>query len=56
MPDGSPPASIDLDLVTKIVAAFVRRNQVAPDQLANVIAFVFSGAWATWQISGRTGR
>src|SRR6266849_493410 len=41
MPDESPPASIDLDLVTKIVAAFVRRNQVAPDQLANVIAIVF---------------
>src|SRR5260370_36852499 len=41
MSDESPPASIDLDLVTKIVEAFVRRNQVTPDQLANVIAIVF---------------
>src|SRR5216683_1187845 len=41
MPDESPPASSDRDLMTKIVAAFVRRNQVTPDQLANVIAIVF---------------
>src|SRR5229473_6166389 len=57
MPDESPPASIDRDLVTKIVAAFVRRNQITPDQLANVIAIVFrrlgnlANLWQNWPAS-----
>src|SRR5229473_3289662 len=55
MPDESPPASSDRDLMTKIVAAFVRRNQITPDQLANVIAIGRLGnlanLWQNWPAS-----
>jgi predicted transcriptional regulator len=40
MPDEPSSASVDRELTTKIVAAFVRRNQVSPDQLVSVIATV----------------
>ena len=55
MPDESPRASIDLDLVTKIVAAFVWRNQVTRSTRERYRDRL-SRAWATWQTSGRTGR
>jgi predicted transcriptional regulator len=46
MPDETPSASVNRELTTKIVAAYVRRNQVASDQLATLISTVhqaFSG-------------
>jgi predicted transcriptional regulator len=46
MPDETPSASINRELATKIVAAYVRRNQIGSDQLATLISTVhqaFSG-------------
>jgi len=46
MPDEPLSASINRELTTEIVAAYVRRNQVASDQLATLILIVhqaFSG-------------
>ena len=46
MPDEPLSASINRELTTEIVAAYVRRNQVASDQLATLISIVhqaFSG-------------
>jgi len=40
MPDEPATASIDRALATKIVGAYVRRNQIAPDQLAVLISTV----------------
>ena len=40
MPDEQPTASVDRELTTQIVAAYVRRNQVAPDQLGSLISAV----------------
>jgi predicted transcriptional regulator len=41
MSDDPPSASVDRELTTQIVAAYVRRNQVASDQLASLIATVY---------------
>jgi predicted transcriptional regulator len=40
MPNETPSASTNRELTTKIVAAYVRRNQVGPDQLATLISTV----------------
>ena len=40
MADEPPAASLDRDLTTDIVAAYVRRNQIASDQLATLISTV----------------
>jgi predicted transcriptional regulator len=40
MPDETPSASINRELATKITAAYVRRNQVASDQLGTLISTV----------------
>ena len=40
MPDETPSASINRELTTEIVAAYVRRNQVASDQLGTLISTV----------------
>jgi len=40
MPDETPSASINRELTTQIVAAYVRRNQVASDQLGTLISTV----------------
>jgi predicted transcriptional regulator len=40
MPDEPPPASLDRELITNIVTAYVRRNQIASDQLATLISTV----------------
>ena len=40
MPDETPSVSVNRELTTEIVAAYVRRNQVAPDQLGTLIATV----------------
>jgi predicted transcriptional regulator len=40
MPDEKPPASINRELATKITAAYVRRNQIASDQLGTLISTV----------------
>src|SRR6516225_880060 len=40
MPDETPSASINRELTTEIVAAYVRRNQVASDQLRTLISTV----------------
>jgi len=40
MPDGTPFAPINRELVTKITAAYVRANQVASDQLGTLISTV----------------
>ena len=40
MPDEPPSASINRELTTEIVAAYVRRNQVASDQLPVLISTV----------------
>lgn len=40
MPDETPPASINRELTAEIVAAYVRRNQIASDQLATLISTV----------------
>ena len=40
MPDEPPFASLDRELTTNIVAAYVRRNQIGPDQLGTLISTV----------------
>jgi predicted transcriptional regulator len=40
MPEGPPPALLDRELTSMIVAAYVRRNQVGADQLATLISTV----------------
>jgi predicted transcriptional regulator len=40
MPEGPPSALIDRELTSKIVAAYVRRNQVGVDQLGALISTV----------------
>jgi predicted transcriptional regulator len=40
MPDEPPAASLDRELTTNIVAAYVRKNQIASDQLATLISTV----------------
>ena len=40
MPDEPSSASVDRELATKIVAAYVRRNQVATDQISTLISTV----------------
>ena len=40
MSDEQPSASANSELATKIVAAYVRRNQVTPDQLSALISTV----------------
>jgi predicted transcriptional regulator len=40
MPDEAPPASVDHELTAEIVAAYLRRNQTAFDQLATLISTV----------------
>lgn len=39
MPD-EPPASVDRELAAKIIAAYVRRNQVSLDQIGTLISAV----------------
>jgi predicted transcriptional regulator len=41
MPDETPSISVNRELTTEIVAAYVRRNQVAFDQLATLISTVY---------------
>jgi predicted transcriptional regulator len=40
MPDNQPPQPVDRELATKIVAAYVRRNQIGADQIATLISTV----------------
>jgi predicted transcriptional regulator len=40
MPEEPPSASLGRGLTTNIVAAYVRKNQIAPDQLATLISTV----------------
>jgi len=40
MPEELAPGSLRRDLAANIVAAYVRRNQVAPDQLATLITII----------------
>jgi len=40
MPDEPPSASLDRELTSRIVAAYVRRGQIASDQLATLISTV----------------
>ena len=40
MPDETPSASINRELAAKITAAYVRRNQIASDQLGTLISTV----------------
>jgi predicted transcriptional regulator len=40
MPDETPSASVNRELTAKITAAYVRRNQIASDQLATLISTV----------------
>ena len=40
MPDEQPSATLDRELTTNIVAAYVRRNQIGSDQLATLISTV----------------
>ena len=40
MPDEPPSPSLDTELTTNIVAAYVRRNQIGADQLAALISTV----------------
>ena len=41
MPDEQPTASVDRELASRIVAAYVRRNQIGSDQLPTLIATVY---------------
>ncbi len=45
MPDEQPPGSVNRELATKIVAAYVRRNQIASDQLPTLIETVHQALW-----------
>src|SRR5947208_1087136 len=49
MQDEQPTASVDRELATQIVAAYVRRNQIGSDQLPALIATVY-------QALGRLGK
>ena len=40
MPDDPPPPTLDRELTTNIVAAYVRRNQIGTDQLSVLISTV----------------
>ena len=40
MPDEQPAAAANQDLAAKVVSAYLRRNQVAADQLASLISTV----------------
>ena len=40
MADEPPAASLDRELTTDIVSAYVRRNQIGSDQLASLISTV----------------
>src|SRR6202790_804444 len=40
MPDETPPTSTNRDLAVTVVSAYLRRNQVAADQLASLISTV----------------
>lgn len=40
MPDENQSIAVDRDLVTKIVAGYVRRNQIATDQIGTLISTV----------------
>jgi predicted transcriptional regulator len=40
MPDEVPPPTLDTELTTNIVAAYVRHNQIETDQLTALISFV----------------
>ena len=41
MPDEQPTSSVDRELATQIVAAYLRRNQIGPDQLPALISTVY---------------
>src|SRR6516165_9900542 len=43
MPDETPPTSVNRELAGKITAAYVRRNQIASDQLGTLISTVHQG-------------
>jgi predicted transcriptional regulator len=49
MPDEERPASVDRQLAARIVGAYLRRNQVAPDQLPSLISTVH-------EVLGRLGK
>ena len=49
MPDEQTSGSVDRELATQIVAAYVRRNQIGSDQLSTLIATVY-------QALGRLGK
>jgi len=51
MPEGPPSASLDRELTSTIVAAYVRCNQIGSDQLATLISTRAPGA----RRSGKTG-
>src|ERR1700760_3531936 len=40
MPDEVPPSTLDTELTTNIVAAYVRHNQIGTDQLTALISAV----------------
>ena len=40
MPDDPPPPTLDRELTTNIVTAYVRRNQIGTDQLSVLISTV----------------
>jgi predicted transcriptional regulator len=54
MQDEQPTASVDRELATQIVAAYVRRNQIGSDQLPALIATVCQ-ALGRLGTAGRTG-
>jgi predicted transcriptional regulator len=53
MPDEQPPASINLESASQIVAAYVRRNQIVPDLLPELILSVHHALGRLGKQSGK---
>jgi len=55
MPDEQPPGSVNRELATKIVSAYVRRNQIASDQLPMLIETVHQTLWRLGALAEAVG-
>ena len=55
MQDEPPPPTLDRELTTKIVAAFVRRNQIGADQLSVLISTVHQALVGLGKPTAETG-
>ena len=56
MPDEPPPPTLDRELTTNIVAAYVRHNQIGADQLSVLISTVHQALTSLGKPAAETQR